>query len=78
MPYGEIPFPYYTFEDEIYSSFMIKLLNSLEFRKYESYEIIAQEMDEALEILFIEHGTYDVGYEINKKVFYRRRFGPGT
>lgn len=78
MPYGEISFPYYTFEDEIYSSFMIKLLNSLEFRKYESYEIIAQEMDEALEILFVEHGTYDVGYEINKKVFYRRRFGPGT
>lgn len=78
IKYGDIPFPYYTFEDEIYSSFMIKLLNALEFRKYESNDIIAQEMDEAHEILFVEHGTYDIGYEINKKVFYRRRFGPGT
>tara|TARA_B110000285_G_C15064828_1_gene584495 strand:+ start:981 stop:1208 length:228 start_codon:yes stop_codon:yes gene_type:complete len=35
-------------------------------------------MDEAFEVLFVECGTYDVGYEINKKVFYRRRFGPAT
>lgn len=75
---GSIHFPYYTFENEMYSSFMIKLMNALEFRTYEKDEIIATEMDEALEVFFCENGTYDIGYEINKKVNYRRRFGPAT
>lgn len=35
-------------------------------------------MEESLEILFVYQGKYDVGYEINKKAFYRRQFGPST
>jgi hypothetical protein len=35
-------------------------------------------MTEVLEILFVEKGFYNVGYEINKKEFLRRQFGPST
>jgi hypothetical protein len=35
-------------------------------------------MTESLEILFVEKGFYKVGYEINKKEFLRRQFGPST
>ena len=57
---------------------MIQLMNALELRTFKDNEIIANEQDEALEVLFIDKGTYDVGYEINKKAFYRKRFGPST
>ena len=53
-------------------------MNALELRTFKDNEIIANEQDEALEVLFIDKGTYDVGYEINKKAFYRKRFGPST
>lgn len=35
-------------------------------------------MEEALEIIFVEQGEYNVGYEINKTPFYRLRFGQST
>ena len=35
-------------------------------------------MDEALEILFVEQGYYDVGYEINNRQFYQIQFGMST
>ena len=49
-----------------------------EMRKFEKGQIIASEMEEALEIIFIEQGRYNVGYEINKNPFYRVRFGEST
>lgn len=76
--FGQLPFPYYTFNTKINSSFMIQLMNALELRTFKDNEIIANEQDEALEVLFIDRGTYDVGYEINKTAFYKRRFGPST
>ena len=57
---------------------MINILNALEFRSFKPDEVIYNEMDESLEILFVYQGKYDVGYEINKKAFYRRQFGPST
>jgi hypothetical protein len=53
-------------------------MNGLELRTFKDNEVVANEQDESLEVLFIDHGTYDVGYEINKKVFYKRIFGPST
>ena len=35
-------------------------------------------MDEALEMLFVDQGTYKVGYEINKKRFMKLMFGEST
>lgn len=46
----------------MYGDFMIKLMNKLEIRMYKKNVIIASEMDECLEILFVESGFYKVGY----------------
>ena len=62
----------------MYGEFMIKLMNKLEIRMYKKNEIIATEMDECLEVLFVENGFYKVGYQINNIHFYRRRFGMFT
>ena len=57
---------------------MINILNALEVRSFKQNEVISNELEESLEILFVQQGKYDVGYEINKKAFYRRQFGPST
>jgi predicted trehalose synthase len=49
---------------------MTDIMNSLELRMYDKGDIIAKEMDESLEILFVEQGTYEVGFEINNRQFY--------
>lgn len=38
--------------------------------------MIAKELDECAEVLFIEKGWYNIGYEINKKVHFRKKLGP--
>ena len=35
-------------------------------------------MEEGLEVMFVEKGRYDVGYEINNRRFFRRQFGQST
>ena len=35
-------------------------------------------MDESLEVIFVEQGLYDVGFEINNRQFYEARFGMST
>ena len=57
---------------------MILILSALEMRRFLKDEIISKEMDESFEILFVESGKYDIGYEVNKKPFYRLRFGEST
>ena len=71
-------YPFYTFEDVEYSKFMTKIMNSLEIRFYEKNDIICKEMDEALEILFVEQGFYEVGFEINNCQFYETQFSIST
>ena len=50
---------------------MIDLLDSLEFRLYQPGFLLANELDECNEILFIQQGLYNIGYQINNKVYYR-------
>ena len=38
---------------------------ALEPRLYQANEIIYEELDDALEILFVMSGTYNVGYILN-------------
>lgn len=56
----------------MYCSFMKNLMNSLEIRKFREGQIIAHEMEESLEVMFVNKGRYDIGYEINNKKFFRR------
>ena len=57
---------------------MKEIMNSLEIRIYERNEVIVEEMDESLEVLFVEVGLYDIGFEINNRQFYEVRFGMST
>lgn len=74
----KINFPFYEYKDNRYCDFMLKLMNHLEIRFYKKNTVIAAEMDECTEVLFVEHGFYKVGYQINNQDFYRRRFGMFT
>ena len=61
-----------------YQNFMIEILKSLEPRIFGDREIIYVELDEVNEILFIEQGDYDIGYEVNKTEKYKLRLGQHT
>ena len=51
---------------------MIDLLDSLEFRMFKSGVLLANELDECHEILFIQQGKYNIGYQLNNKHYYRK------
>ena len=61
--------------DDIYSDFMIQIFNCLEYRLFACKQVIANELEEASEVLYVESGIYKIGYEINKKVYFGRQFG---
>ena len=52
------------------------LLQSLEPRLFKRKELIYDEREEVLEMYFICNGSFDVGFSIDKKQFYKIRFGP--
>ena len=53
--------------NQSYRDFMIKMVSYLEPRYEPAGTIIFQELEEVNEILFIDRGVVDVGYEINKE-----------
>jgi len=73
-----IKYPYFDYYDAIYQDFIEKLCGTLEPRFFKANKIIAEELDESLELYFVLKGTFDIGYEINKKKYYRIKFGPGN
>ena len=50
----------------------------MEPRKFASHETIYSELDEVNEIIFIEDGEYNIGYEVNKKKYWKAELGPST
>ena len=56
----------------------MRIYTSLEIRQYFHGHMIAEELDEGLEVLFVTQGRYNVGYQINKRNRYRRQFGEST
>ena len=65
-------FPFLTFNDDKYSEFMTLIMQNLEVRLYKKGQVIYRELDEALEVLFVFSGRYNVGYEMNKIRRYRK------
>ena len=61
----EIQFPYFEYSNEMYCDFMMKLMKNLEIRIFNKDYLIASEMDECMEVLFVESGHYKIGYQIN-------------
>lgn len=74
----QIRYPYQEYNNSAYSEFMLKLMNCLEIRHYSKNIVIASEIDECLEVIFVEQGYYKIGYQINNHGFYRIRFGMFT
>ena len=54
---------------------MTHIMNSLEFRSYHQGKILINELDECLEIMFVEKGTYEIGYQINNKNRFIKKMG---
>lgn len=73
-----ISYPFYTFKDVNYCEFMEQIMNGLEIRFYDKDDIIINEMDESLEVLFVEAGRYEVGYAVNNKLSFHATFGVST
>ena len=64
-------FPFMTLEDNLYSNFITKFLGILEPRRFQSQQMIYQELDTPGEFYFIMEGKYDVGYNMNRQKQYR-------
>lgn len=45
---------------------MIKVLQNLEPVHYNKATLLFTELDDVNEVIFVENGFYDIGYEINK------------
>jgi hypothetical protein len=50
----------------------------LENRWFSPSEIIYKELDEVQDMIFVQSGRYNVGYEINKQAKLRLQFGQRT
>ena len=59
--------PYYTWQDQIYRDFMMQILQKLEPRYMSKNQMIFEELDDINEIIFVQQGQVDIGYEVNKK-----------
>jgi len=70
-----IDYSFFTWNDVQYQNFMIDILKNLEPRIFSPREVIYVELDEVNEILFIEQGEYDIGYEVNKTEKFKLRLG---
>jgi hypothetical protein len=53
---------------------MIDLMNNLEPRFEEKDEIMYDELDEITEVILFVRGKYDVGFEINGKRHFVKRY----
>lgn len=64
-------FPFHDWDSLPYQNFMSSLLRLLETRFFHRKDVIAKELEQSLEMYFVQKGKFDVGYEINKKIMYR-------
>jgi len=56
----------------------MELIQNLEPRYFKPGHIIINELDEIMEFYCVQKGNFNVGYEINKKRYYRIKFGAGN
>lgn len=73
-----LEYPYYTFEDKDYSDFITSIFSILEVRRIPAQFLIQEELEEVADVIFVEKGTYLMGFQINKKDYYKRKFKDGS
>ena len=73
-----LEYPYYTFEDKDYADFITSIFKILEVRIITKNTVIQEEISECNEIIFVERGIYMMGFQVNKKDYYKRQFKEGS
>lgn len=68
--FSPIKYNFYNWNDQLYSSFMMKIMKSLEPRKEEREVILFNELDDFTEVLFFHKGKVKVGFHINHKQYF--------
>ena len=63
----KVQYAFYKWGDEVYDEFMVEIMKALLPRRYFENDIIFEELQEVLEMTFVQRGKFHVGYEINKK-----------
>ena len=56
---------FYTWNDQVYKNFMMDILFSLEPRIELANKILFDELEEMNEVLFIDNGVFEIGYDFN-------------
>ena len=57
---------FYTWNHSEYRNFMIDMLRLLQPRQEGGNVVIYKELDEINEVIFINSGTFEIGFEINR------------
>ena len=72
--YNENQPSFYTWNHQVYRNFMIDMLRNLEPRREAANVVIYDELDEVNEVIFINQGTYEIGFEMNRIQTFVLRF----
>lgn len=65
---------YFSWNDQLYSDFMMDFLLNLEPRNEEPLTKIYSELDEINEVIFFNKGTYEIGFQLNNKEYYPLKY----
>lgn len=65
---------YFSFDDPVYSSFMVSLMKRMEPRFDHARTIVYGELDEVTEVILYLNGKFDIGFEVNSKSFFALRY----
>lgn len=74
MPSAPHAYSYFTWDTDIYSEMMLDLLQHLEPRFEEKDVTLLDELDEVSEVVLFVRGKFDIGFEVNGKRRFVKRF----
>lgn len=73
-----LDFPYFTFDDKDYANFITDMFQQLEICVIPPETLVIGESEECNELLFVQNGTYKMGFGLNNKANYRKLYKQGT
>lgn len=74
----EIKHAYFNWQNQDYQEFMIHILKALEPICFEANSFISNLDEDVEEVIFIEQGVYDIGFNLNHMKRFKLRFGAKT
>ena len=73
-----LEFPYFTFDDKDYANFITGMFQQLEICVVEPETLLIGELEECNELLFVQNGTYKMGFAVNNRRYFRKLYKQGT